>query len=56
MSEISLQQMSCYDIETDKLKMLEAEGYNVIVVWEYDWKHNPEKIVKEIADVANRIS
>ena len=45
-----------WDKDAYKLKMLEAEGYNVIVVWEYDWKHNPEKIVKEIADVANRIS
>ena len=55
-SRIKMTAKEKWDKDAYKLKMLEAEGYNVIVVWEYDWKHNPEKIVKEIADVANRIS
>jgi G:T-mismatch repair DNA endonuclease (very short patch repair protein) len=45
-----------WDKDAQKLDTLRSGGYNVIVVWEYDWKNTKEQVIKEIVDAANSIS
>jgi G:T-mismatch repair DNA endonuclease (very short patch repair protein) len=42
------------DIDNQKIEYLTALGYNVIVVWESDWKANPEREKERIVNAYNR--
>jgi G:T-mismatch repair DNA endonuclease (very short patch repair protein) len=37
-----------------KLKDLRDQGYEVVVVWESDWRHDPDACVKRIRDAYDR--
>lgn len=41
--------------DNTKLEKLRQSGYNVIVIWEYDWKLNKELIIEEILSVTNNL-
>jgi G:T-mismatch repair DNA endonuclease (very short patch repair protein) len=44
-----------WDRDARKLEMLRSLGYDVVVVWERDWRFKKEKIMKEIVDAYHRV-
>ncbi|HPM21638.1 MAG TPA: hypothetical protein PLY35_10385 [Thermotogota bacterium] len=35
-----------WTVDNDKIQMLKSKGYEVIVIWEYDW-NNTTELIKE---------
>jgi hypothetical protein len=51
MKTLSSAQIWAYD--TDKIKAANNNGYQVLVIWESDFKNNPEKILQECLSFLN---
>lgn len=55
-SRIKMTAEKRWALDGDKLASLESLGYKVLVVWESNWKRNPQGVIKEIIDASNSVS
>jgi len=39
-----------WDFDKKKISYIESIGYEVLVIWESDYKQNPEKIIQDCID------
>jgi len=39
-----------WNFDKNKIKLIENEGYKVLIIWENDYKQNPETVVKRCID------
>ena len=39
-----------WNFDKNKIKLIENEGYKVLIIWENEYKQNPETVVKRCID------
>jgi G:T-mismatch repair DNA endonuclease (very short patch repair protein) len=44
---------SVWDNDKIRIKKLEAEGYKVIIVWEKDYRKNPNYVINNLSNLLN---
>lgn len=42
-----------WESDKKKLDLAKKNGYNVFVIWEYDWRHNKKKVIEDVRNFWN---